>query len=338
MPATHSRPPAFHPASAAAVRGGAGRRVLLGVAVLALLGLALAGLWQRAPSGGAGATASAVTDPRPRSATDADASPRQRLPGAAPASLRERLERQDDLFAYWRDLQQGARAGDPEATWLMSQVADYCAAFSQDPAAYALDTRRIGELGLRGVASMVRARQRIGRRCAGFTAADRLTPAVVRQLRDRAARAGSLPAEAALLAMGRPLDADPGYARALVERVRASRDADAFNALSPAMGNSTLAAFGPPAMPAQFGELAWRLAACRLGMACGPDSNLMTAYCASGGICSRDASQGFEAFVYDAAVPNQGGEVVRTMVDTLVGPGEEGEMRTTGLRTTGEGI
>lgn len=336
MPATPLRPANL----TAATHGAAGRRVLLGAAALALLGLVLAGLWLRQSSSAAGPAAvrSTAEAGRVPSAPGAARAPGPVAAGkapAGPATLRERLEQQDNLFAYWRDLQPRARAGDPEATWLMSQVADYCAAFSADPAAYALDTRRIADLGLRGVAAMVAARERIGRRCGGFAKTDRLTPAVVRDLRDRAARSGSLAAEAALLAMGRPLDADPGYARALVERVRASRDADAFNALSPAMGNSTFAAYGPPAMPAQFGELAWRLAACRLGLACGPQSNLMTSYCASGGICSRDPAQGFEAFVYDAAVPNQGGEVVRTMVDTLVDG--DGEMRTTGVQTNGEG-
>ena len=53
-------------------------------------------------------------------------------------------------------------------------------------------------------------------------------------------------------------------------------------------------------------ELAWVVAACELGQECGPDSTLMTTYCANGGICSRDSSQDFSAFVLDAGVPRQG--------------------------------
>jgi hypothetical protein len=66
-------------------------------------------------------------------------------------------------------------------------------------------------------------------------------------------------------------------------------------------------------------ELAWQLAACRLGQDCGPDSSLMTSYCANGGICSRDPSQGFERFVFDAAVPRQSADVLNEMIDSLIG-------------------
>ena len=51
---------------------------------------------------------------------------------------------------------------------------------------------------------------------------------------------------------------------------------------------------------------------------CGPRSALMTQYCASGGICARDATQDFEGFVYDAAIPRQGAEELEDMVDALL--------------------
>ncbi|MEE7567266.1 hypothetical protein HH297_13110, partial [Xanthomonas sp. Kuri4-3] len=68
----------------------------------------------------------------------------------------------------------------------------------------------------------------------------------------------------------------------------------------------------------QFAELAWQLAACRLGLACGAQSALMTSYCANGGICSQDDSQDFVSFVFDAAVPRQGAGKMDEMVKTLV--------------------
>jgi hypothetical protein len=68
----------------------------------------------------------------------------------------------------------------------------------------------------------------------------------------------------------------------------------------------------------QFSELAWLLAACRLGNACGPGSVLVTSYCANGGICSRDSSQDFNTFVLDAGVPRQGADNLNSMVDSLM--------------------
>ena len=310
-------------------RHGARRAWPVAVAVLAVAALALFAWRERAAGGDAapGMPASPAAHGAPAPAPDAVAaqtgSPEAaRHPASGPATPRERFEREDDLLAYWRELHRSARDGDAEAAWLMSKVADYCAPYGADPAAYARDTLGIESLRVRGSGAMVAARARIERRCRGFTSDDGLTPALVRQLRDKAAHAGSLPAEAALLASGSPLEGGPDYARDLIERVRASRDADAFNALSPAMGNRVFAAAASPAVPAQFGELAWRLAACRLGMACGSESNLMTSYCANGGICSRNPAQGFEEFVYDAAIPNQGIGVVRDMVETLVAPAQ----------------
>jgi hypothetical protein len=69
----------------------------------------------------------------------------------------------------------------------------------------------------------------------------------------------------------------------------------------------------------QFAELAWQLAACKLGQDCGPKGSLMTSYCANGGICSQDPQQDFASFVYDAAIPRQGADVVQEMVDSLTG-------------------
>ena len=120
--------------------------------------------------------------------------------------------------------------------------------------------------------------------------------------------------------MGAPLQDDMDYRRGLVERVQASRDPDAFVALSPAMG---VAASGDVALVdtvagTQASELAWQLAACDLGLDCSANGALMTEYCANGGICARDARQDFSSFVRDAAVPRQGAEEIDRMKKTLV--------------------
>ena len=138
--------------------------------------------------------------------------------------------------------------------------------------------------------------------------------------RQQAAKAGNLAAEASLFADGQPLMTTPEYRRGLVERVLDSRDPEAFMALSPAMGQR---ASGDRALEGlvagdQFSELAWRLGACQLGMACGPDSVLMNNFCANGGICSQDGGQDFATFVYDAAVSRQGAGKMKALVEELI--------------------
>jgi len=254
--------------------------------------------------------------------------PRQRDPGEAasrigpglPINRRDGFEGENDLYRYAQRLTTAAHEGDAEASWMLSRVYDYCAAYAQDPNGYQADSTALSGQALPGAAAMTAARERLQHRCAGFVAADGLTAANILAQREEAAEAGNLAAEAALLALGRPLVATTAYKRGLVERVLASRDPEAYLALSGAMG---AAAQGDDAYRGyvagdQFAQLAWQLAACRLGLACGASSNLMTSYCANGGICSLDASQDFPSFVLDAAVPRQSANKMDEMVNTLV--------------------
>lgn len=240
----------------------------------------------------------------------------------APARLRGEAdgERGADLYRAAQQLSIAAAHGDPEASWRLSRIYDYCAGYAMDPVGYGADTRAIADARLPTSAQMVQARARVGRRCAGFVPGDGLTRQAIVAQRVQAARGGNLAAEAALLALGQPLHAGAEYKRDLVARVRASGDPDAYVALAPAMG---LAASGDDGLDGrvagtQFSELAWQLAACRLGLDCGPDSELMTRYCANGGICSRDPTQDFSSFVYDAAVPRQGTDTMNDMVNRLL--------------------
>lgn len=237
------------------------------------------------------------------------------------AQLRERFEHSDDLYGYAQELGPAVRAGRPAETWMYSRVLDYCSGYAASPADYGRDTQAIAGMNLRTSSAMVAARNRVGQRCARFTPDDDLSYATILSNRIRAAKAGSLPAEASLLGMDRPLRTDEGYIRDLVERVRNSLDPEAYFAISPRMGiaSSGRRDFYGPVAGTQFSELAWQLAACRLGLDCSPNSVLMTTYCANGGICSQDPTQDFNDFVFDAAVPRQGTEVMNDMVDGLVG-------------------
>lgn len=235
-------------------------------------------------------------------------------------NYRDAVDAQRDLYRYAQQLQQQVRAGDAQAGWRLSRVYDYCAPYASSPAGYAADSAWIATHQTPGVAAMHAARDRVAQRCAGFAPSDGLGPRLVAQQRLSAARGGSLAAEAALLALGEPLQATPTYKRALVRRVLASRDPEAYLALAPAMGAR---ASGDDSLDGyvagdQFAELAWQVAACRLGLDCSADSTLVTSYCANAGICSRQGAQDFVSFVFDAAVPRQGADSVDEMVDRLV--------------------
>lgn len=237
-----------------------------------------------------------------------------------PLDRRSGFDGERDLYHYAQRLSAAADAGDAEAGWMLSRVYDYCAAYAQDPAGYAADSSALAGQALPGASTMVAARQRLQARCNGFVARDALTASRILAQRTDAARAGNLAAEAALLSLGRPLQPSADYRRDLVQRVLDSRDPEAYLALSGAMGAGASGddAYRGYVAGDQYAQLAWQLAACRLGLACDAGSNLMTSYCANGGICSTDASQDFPSFVLDAAIPRQSADKMDEMVNTLV--------------------
>lgn len=240
------------------------------------------------------------------------------VPALSP--LRRGFEESTDLFAYSRELMTWASAGDADAMWLLSLVQDYCAGFAADPVGYAQDTRVIAKLGLSGGGAMLAARQRVQQRCARFVPQDGFSLPMIVNQRTQAARAGSLAAEAALLAMDRPLEPGDDYRRDLVQRVLDSGDPYAFVAIAPVMGSvgsgrgETLGEVSG----SELSEIAWRIASCRLGMDCSPSGTMMTNYCVNGGICSQDETQDFSTFARDAGVPRQGEDNVEEMVGTLL--------------------
>lgn len=236
-----------------------------------------------------------------------------------PLNLRAAFENGTDLFAYARQLQAAADAGNAEAGWVISRIHEYCGVYAMDPQSYVLDSAELQRMGLDAVPAMSAARDKVKQGCVGFSAADGLGRDALLRERVRSARDGNLAAEAALLSMGAPLGQDAAYRRGLAERVLNSQDPEAFLAISAAMG---VAASGDDAYAgmvagSQFSQLAWQVAACQLGLPCGPGSALMVAYCANGGICSRDPGQDFQSFVYDAAVPRQSVEKMDQWINSL---------------------
>lgn len=294
--------------------------------LLALAGLAAAALWH-GRSASVTVSAAAVDALSPPASGDAwlrsaDSSLRSDTGAARQGGMSARagFEAAEDLYAYRVGLTVRERAGDPEALWLVSRVYEYCMGYATNPTGYMEDTRAMAQLKLPATAALVAARERVRRRCARFVPADELSPPLILAKRLEAAEAGSVVAEASLLAMGTPLSDRDDYKKDLVRRVLISRDPEAYVAVSPAMGIAASGeedSFGEVS-GSSLSELAWVVAACRLGQECGPDGSLMTAYCANGGICSRDDSQDFSAFVRDAGVPRQGVETLDEMVNTLL--------------------
>ncbi len=300
------------------------RKLLLPILLVGLLGaLAWMPLRQAGWTGVAfvGEGADVAASPVEDVATSAlRVQPATLRPPPALSSLRRGFEESADLFAYSRELMMRASVGDADAMWLLSLVQDYCAGFAADPSGYAQDTRVIAKLGLSGGGAMLSARQRVQQRCARFVPQDGFSLPMIVNQRTQAARAGSLAAEAALLAMDRPLQAGDDYRRELVQRVLDSGDPYAFVAIAPVMGSvgsgrgETLG----DVSGSELSEIAWRIASCRLGMDCSPGGSMMTNYCVNGGICSQDETQDFSTFARDAGVPRQGEDNVEEMVGTLL--------------------
>jgi hypothetical protein len=288
--------------------------------LLAVAGLSVAVAWNGGMVDSAGVSPRVGSEADGMATAAAASHERSGYVSKSPSDSRVDFEGASDLYAYVQGLRAREAAGDAEALWKVSRVLDYCAAYAADPAGYAADTRAISELKGTSTAAMAAARDRIGQRCVRFVPADGFSLSSLRAKRFDAARAGSLAAEAALLAMGEPLSGSNEYKQDLVERVRRSGNPEAYVAISPAMGiaGSGQEAYLGRISGTQYSELAWLLAACRLGNDCSPGGVLMTSYCANGGICSRDGSQDFYAFVLDAGVPRQGADNLNGMVDSLM--------------------
>ncbi len=302
------------------------RKLLMPMMLVGLLGalawmpLRQAGLLPSAgsvPGGTSGEPDAAMLASRAASVALRPAAARA-VPALSP--LRRGFEDSTDLFAYSRELMALAAAGDADAMWLLSLVQDYCAGYAADPSGYTEDTRVIARLGLSNGGAMASARQRVQQRCLRFVPQDGFSlPAIIAQ-RVRAAQAGSVAAEASLLALDQPLQAGDDYRRDLVQRVLDSDDPFAYLAIAPVMGTAGSGRSDTLGMVSgsDLSEMAWRIASCELGMDCSPGGSMMTNYCVNGGVCSQDESQDFTTFARDAGVPRQGADNVDEMVGTLL--------------------
>jgi hypothetical protein len=269
--------------------------------------------------------ANKTSEAAPVSAVDVDVPPaddvRAKVQRPKPVSdLRTAFERSDDLYAL---MATHARSGGAESLWLISKIADYCAEFGRNPAKYASDTQHILAVATVDPEFYQEARSKVSYRCRGFLAAetkDDITHAALLVHKTRAAHAGSLAGEAALLSQRAPLSADNEYLKNLVNRVMNSNDPDAYAALSMTMVDDRIL----PLIRQEVGSIsggengiyAWYLAACRIGLDCTRGGALMTRMCAEAFICGREDN--FERMVFNRELSLIEAEKIRQMVSTII--------------------
>ncbi|HEY5851022.1 MAG TPA: hypothetical protein VIT62_09710 [Lysobacter sp.] len=131
---------------------------------------------------------------------------------------------------------------------------------------------------------------RVAFRCRRF-AGEEIGPQRILELQAKAASQGDLTAEIDIFSQAAPLHPDgPSFSDErrilLMQRALASRDPTAIAAMASLMGVTARPGFAG-SMPAGSlrSEAAWNLAACQLGMDCGPSSSLVVSACVFGGIC-----------------------------------------------------
>lgn len=187
---------------------------------------------------------------------------------------------------------------DARTLWSAASKVRECADFRNGMNAYAADTRQVAVAIDRPTGAAYRdARARMQARCALFSGVEArrlLTTDARRLLLTRAARAGSLPAELALLAERAPLSTRRDYLDDLMARVAASRDADVARQMADVLLDERL----KPLIARHFGGLpidhrgvsAWLIAACARGLDCRAHGVVATQACASGAFmaCGSD--------------------------------------------------
>lgn len=202
---------------------------------------------------------------------------------------RARFEQSRDLFGLVQDLRSAADSGDVEARTIIADSLYECVSIAQPP-----DNRYVGAQQaekerpeLKGYVEGLMATDK--QRCGRFVKADigGANAKSIVAMYAKAATDGGAKALAMTLQYSN-IDSMPDAALASqIQRIEASRDPDAIGALSNLMGGRA------EDRPAAFGSMsgheiqqyAWLLAACQMGMNCGPDSSLLRQYCLNAGNC-----------------------------------------------------
>jgi hypothetical protein len=228
------------------------------------------------------------------------------------------FESSRDLRAFVDSLALQAAANDAEALWWTYRALDYCRAYARDPASFARDTEALSQgVPAAAASSLAAARGSVEAKCKGFSAAGVPDDGDVEGILRRAALAGSVAAEASVLKNDQTAFGNDEYVKDLVTRVQASRDPQAYLALSSVAGTAASTRedlFGGVA-GTDYASFAWQIEACNLGLDCSSSGSLMIAYCANGGLCGN--FNNLQDLVMNGLVPRAEADRVQRLVSQL---------------------
>jgi hypothetical protein len=202
---------------------------------------------------------------------------------------RARFEQSRDLFDLVQELRGAADSGDVEAKTIIADSLYECVSMAQSPDSRYMGAQQAEKKSpeLKGYVDGLIATDK--QRCGRFVKADigGANAQSIVSMYANAADSGSAKALAMELQYSN-IDSMPDATLAAdIQRIIASGDPDAIGALSNLMGGRAEdrpAAFGPMSGQ-EIQQYAWLLAACQMGMNCGPDSSLVREYCLNAGSC-----------------------------------------------------
>ena len=214
---------------------------------------------------------------------------------AASKGVDDEMSRSDDLYAL---MLQYAKSDDPVALWKVAKIAEYCAEFGRNPKAFEAGTQAALSYTTVNKKMYQAARQSIAHQCRMFAAVEAQDDIAENSLLahfTRAAKAGSVAAEAALLARRAPLSADDSYIRSVLDKTLRSRDPDAYVSIATVAVDSRLRSLAEAQIKGvtgdQGGIYAWYLAACHFGLDCTQSGALMTKLCSDAFLCGISLEQ-----------------------------------------------
>lgn len=192
-----------------------------------------------------------------------------------------------------------AEAGDATAMGTVAKVLEYCQLYSASPANFESHVQGLAALDPSQDQALKRVAAKVAKRCGMVTASPSVAEAMQSWL-SQAAEAGDVSAlvrTAVLHYEG----TSPQERAALIQVAMSSEDANVMfeaGALLPFGVDGETADF--PVSNREIDRLAWEIAACRRGAACGAGQNLMDAHCVSGSGCN---AVGYEDLVRREFVP-----------------------------------
>lgn len=225
-----------------------------------------------------------------------------------------------DLYDLVTTLLPRSEAGDAQASRTIAAAYLDCWQYAVNPIGFDEDIRLKSRLREDLAPKLSNARDTIVKRCGRF-AGQKIGPTAIRAMLNRAAEQGDLASQVQLFSE-RSIRAGGASAEDItpvVDRVLASRDAEAYAAIAPLMGRvSAGAQSGLAPIPAgtDLAEAAWNIAACRLGRDCGPNSSAVLQMCLGGGVnCEL---RHIESFYTQAVLPPADQARLRQLIQQLV--------------------